>query len=180
MLPKVVWNIGLIALTAALTVVLAGPMLRGPHDNEYQLTIKKQTDGTYYFDPKPSRFYLKFHGQVRWDILNSSPDQITFAMDEFKRYAGDCPLDFLGNTGNTQLCRGEVLLAPNESKPIKAKRHRSNPSANEVFDFKTKVNGTSIDPDIELERDPYGLILYLAIAGGIVSILVGWWLGRKR
>jgi hypothetical protein len=180
MLPKLVYNLGLIALTAALTAMVAGPRFRVRADTEYDLTIKKGADGVYYFDPKPGRFHLDFHGQVRWNVYNATADEFTFTMDEFKKYAGDCPLDFLGNTGNTLLCKGEVRLPGGQAKPIKARRYRSNANALEVFDFKTKVDGTSIDPEIEIDRDPYGLIILLAISGGVLVTVVGWWLLRRQ
>lgn len=183
MLARLVYNVGVAALVAGLTVMVGGVNGRGPDDSEYLLTIKKQADGTYHLDPKPSRFSLKFHGQVRWDVYNASGDEIEFKMNGFDKYAGDCPLDFLGNTGNTQLCVGTIHLSasgPGQQKPIKAKRHRSDAYSNQVFKFKTVVNDTEIDPEIEIERDPYSFFNLSAIAGGLLTAVVGWYLLRRQ
>jgi hypothetical protein len=64
------------------------------------------------------------------------------------------------------------------SDTIKVKRGDAYTAQKYTFDM--KINGAPVDPDIELERDPVRVLTYVAIAAGLLSILVGWWLGRKR
>lgn len=181
MFARLVYNLGVVAITAGLTVMVAGSTFRGLTDYEYQFTIKKNADGTYYLDPKPSTpFYMEYHGQIRWNVVNASPDEITFTMTDFQKYAGDCPLDFLGNTGNTNLCVGSVRVPSGGDRPIKAKRYRSSAYSKQKFGFKTKVGDTYVDPEIEIDRDPYSVLTWITVViGGLLSV-VGWYLLRRQ
>jgi hypothetical protein len=181
MLPRLIINIGVAAVAAGLGVFL----LRGGgyEQRDYSITLTKGSDGRYHASLK-SGFLLAYHGQTNWEIFNDTDDDIEFVVRNFQpQVSSGCPVKFVGNTGVG--CAGTATIAARKSGApplvysdvIKVKRNRSDVG---VFTFDMVVNrGDPIDPDIELERDPYLLIMLLAIGGGLLSVLAGWWLGRR-
>jgi hypothetical protein len=180
MLPRLIINVGVAAVAAALAVNVARG--DGYEHREYDLTITK-SDAKYSVSQK-NGFLLAYHGSTHWNVFNDTDDQVTFEVVNFQHDGGnDCPVDFLGNTGSTVNCIGSAVMAPRtggkiDSDTIKVKRGDAYTVQKYTFDM--KINGDVVDPDIELERDPYGFMSYLVLAGGIAAMLAGWWLGRKR
>ena len=179
MLPRLLLNLGVAAVAASL----GGYFIRGSgyEQRHYPITLTK-ANGKYSVTQK-SGFKLAYHGNTQWKIFNDTDDEIEFKVNNFKpQTANGCPVEFTGNTGSAS-CAGFATMAPRKLSPpkvysdvISVKRRRSEPG---LYTFEMVVNGAVIDPDIELERDPYSFLLLVLVAGGFAT-LAGWWFGRRN
>jgi hypothetical protein len=175
-----------------LTVMALVPSLvpgatRIPH-NPYTLTVSKNSSGGFVIAGKPPGtpplFKLDYYGMASFNIINDTDDRVDFRMSDFT-HSGPrgCPLEFLAH-GNSQTCSAIVMLRDRgDSKVVFVIAGDTDPDRKERFKFNTKINGDIIDPEIEIDRENVRNWLKYwqwLLSGGTLSLLVGWWLGRRH
>ena len=190
MLPKLVRNTGVVALTAGATLaaVTAATTRANPVHNIYPVTISKNSSGAFVIPDKLDVYSLDFHGSVTWNVENTSGEDVEVKVTKFI-FPGPrkCPIEFTHNSGNTATCASVRTIKDRQTKFVRVQRGDTNPDTKERYRFSFMVNGIDADPEIEIDRDPgnrfwWKYLYQLLIAGGgVISMLVGWWmLNRQR